>query len=253
MVQQSLLNKRIVVTRAEEQAEKVISMLREVGASVILVPTIKVMPAALSAEDASRISRWYEYDIVVFTSTNAVRNFISKIVVGRRESVKPYIIAIGEKTAAALAGSGIRADFIPLKFTSDDLIKSLSGFDWKGKRVLLPVGNLFNHEIAECVKSNGGFIDQVVVYENLPNDSIDEGTKSEIRNGEFDLIVFYSPSQVKNFVDAFGIDVLKGKQIAAIGPTTKKAVEHYKLSVSILPNNSTTEDLIESLIDHEKV
>jgi len=67
------------------------------------------------------------------------------------------------------------------------------------------------------------------------------------------LIVLYSPSQVKNFIKIFGADILKGKQIAVIGPTTKKAVEHYGLDVAIMPDNSTTEDLMATLLEHEKV
>ena len=104
-----------------------------------------------------------------------------------------------------------------------------------------------NDEIAEFVESNGAVADRVVVYNTLPNDSIDEKIKSEIRNAEFDLIIFYSPSQVKSFINIFGVEILKDKQIAVIGPTTKKAVEHHGLHVTIVPENSTTENLVESL------
>ena len=45
MTHLQLLNKRIVVTRAEEQSENITSMLRKIGAIVLLVPTIKIVPS----------------------------------------------------------------------------------------------------------------------------------------------------------------------------------------------------------------
>jgi uroporphyrinogen-III synthase len=248
-----LLNKRIVVTRAEEQSENIVSMLRKVGAIVLLVPTIRTVPANLSSEDELRISSFYKYAIVIFSSTNCVKNFFSKIIIREDLPSKPFIIAVGKKTAEVIAEFGFSADFIPGKFTSEEMMKSLSDFEWKEKRVLIPVGNLSNDELVDLVKSKGAVADKVVVYETVLNDSIDDAVKTEIRLGQFDMIVFYSPSQVKNFVSIFGADILKEKQIAVIGPTTKKTVEHYGLYVDIIPDNSTTEDLIASLLEHEKI
>ncbi len=252
MAHLQLLNKRIVITRAEEQSENIASMLRKAGAIVLLVPTIRIVPADLSSEDNSRISSFYKYDVLIFSSTNAVKYVFSRVVISKDSLLKPYIIAVGKKTAEAIADFGFSADFIPGKFNSEEMIKSLASFEWKEKRVLIPVGNLSNDELADFVKSKGAFADKVVVYKTLPNDSIDDAIKAEIRSAKFDLIIFYSPSQVKHFVSIFGVDILKKKQIAVIGPTTKKTVEHYGLDVDIIPDNSTTGDLIASLVEHEK-
>lgn len=248
-----LLNKRIVVTRAEEQSEGMISLLQKTGAVVIPVPTIKIVPAKMSSEDRSRILSFYDYDVVIFPSANSVRNVLPQIDIVRQKATKPYIIAIGRKTAEAISEFGFAADFIPGRFTSEELMKSLADFDWKTKRVLIPVGNLSSGELVDFVRSKGAVTDQVVVYNTEPNDSIDNETKSEIRNARFDIIIFYSPSQVKNFVAIFGADILRDKQIAVIGPTTRRAIEHYNLDVAIVPENSTTEDLITTLLEREKV
>ena len=244
-----LLNKRIVVTRAEGQSEDIVSLLEKTGATVIPVPTIKIVPAEMSSEDRSRIFSFYDYDVVIFSSANSVRNVLAQIDINREVATRPYIIAIGKKTAETISEFGFAADFIPGKFTSDQLMKSLANFDWRAKRVLIPVGNLSNGELAGFVRLLGATADQVVVYNTVPNDSIDEKTKSEIQNARFDIMIFYSPSQVKNFIAIFAADVLREKQIAVIGPTTKKAVEHCGLEVSIIPDNSTTEDLITTLLE----
>ncbi|MGO9481028.1 MAG: uroporphyrinogen-III synthase [Candidatus Kryptoniota bacterium] len=247
MAHLQLLNKRIVVTRAEEQSWNVAAMLRKAGAIVILVPTITIIPAVLSQKDEACISSFYGYDVVIFPSVNSVKNFFTKITIDKYSPVTPYIVAIGSKTAESVAEFGFAADFVPVKFASEVLMKSLAEFEWKAKRVLIPAGNLSNDELIDLVESKGAVADKVVVYETVPNDSIDGAIKEEIRSRQFDAIIFYSPSQVKNFISIFGAEVLNGKRIATIGPTTKKTVEHYGLEVAIVPDKSTTEDLIACL------
>jgi uroporphyrinogen-III synthase len=252
-VELPLSGKRIVITRPEDQSGNMVSMLEKAGATVLALPTIKIVPAKLSGEDQSRIARFCEYDVVIFPSANSAGNLFSKISVGMQPPAKPYVIAVGRRTAEAIAGYGVRVDLVPENFTSEDLKRSMADLNWKGKRVLIPVGNLSTRDLGNFVESKGGVADQVVVYETLPNDSVDVTLKSEIGSGQFDVIIFYSPSQARNFIEILGVDVLKEKPIAVIGPTTKRAVEHYGLDVAIIPDNSTTEDLIASLLDYEKI
>jgi len=246
-----LANRRIVVTRAEEQSESIASELSRHGANVILVPTVRIIPAELSDEEELHISSFRDYDVIIFSSANAARNFFHHLPTEKLTVKKPFIVAIGKKTADAISEFGFKADFIPGKSTSEELIGELAGLDWHEKRVLQPAGNLSGDEIAEFVESNGGLLDKVVVYNTVPNDSIDANVQEQIRAGQFDIVVFYSPSQVKAFLRVFGSEVLRGKEIAVIGPTTKKSAESHGLSVDIVPANSTTEDLVTSLIEHE--
>lgn len=245
-------HKRIVVTRAEEQSETITLMLEQLGATVLVVPTIKIELAELPPESIERISKFYDYDVAIFTSLNAVKYFFGRVNPVKGSSGKPFIVAIGKKTAEALKEFGIVPGFVPGKFNSEELMKSLGNFEWNHKKVLIPTGNLSSGEITDSVKSHGGVAEAVVVYNTKPNDSINDGLKRDIASGKFDMIIFFSPSQVKNFLNIFGAGVLKGKQIAVIGPTTQKAVEHHGLKVDVVPENSTTEDLIASIVEHEK-
>lgn len=247
-----LSGKRIVVTRAEEQSGFLSSELEKLGAEVLGVPTIKIEPVELPADDAAKISAFGSYDVAVFTSTNAVRHVRSHVGLKKGPDRKPYVVAIGKRTADLLAESGIAPDLVPDRFNSADLMKALGEFDWKGKRVLVPKGNLAGSEVADSIRTHGGAAEEVVVYCTKPNDNIDVKLKRQVGSGEFDTVVFFSPSQVKNFLNVFGTSVLDGKKIAVIGPTTKKAAESSGLCVDVVPRNSTTESLITSMVEHEK-
>lgn len=245
--------RRIVVTRTEEQSASVASGLEELGAEVLIVPTIRIVPAEVSEADRAVLNRFHEYDYAFFTSVNAVTNFFRIFSPDSSRRHRPVIVAIGSKTRSTIQEFGFNADIVPEKFHAGELLNSLASVDLRGKRALVPKGNLSNSEIADFVRANGGSVDEVVVYMTMPNDSLDESVKREIRSGRFDTIVFFSPSQVKNFLSVFGKSVLGGKQIAAIGPTTKKAAERQGLVVDVVPENSTIEELITSLLDHEEI
>jgi uroporphyrinogen III methyltransferase / synthase len=247
-----LSQKRIVVTRSADQSESISSELEKFGAQVICVPTIIIEPAALSPADAARIAEFGRYDVVVFTSVNAVKHVARHVDLKKSADGKPFVIAIGRKTAESIRESGIEPDFIPEKFNSVEMMKSLADFDWRGKRVLIPKGSLSMSDVADSVRSHGGTPDEVVVYNTLPNNSIDVKLKQQIIAGGFDVVVFFSPSQIRNFLDVFGAPVLKGKEIAVIGPMSKRAAENLGLSVDVVPENSTTENLVASLVGHEK-
>lgn len=247
-----LSHKRVVVTRAEEQSDQVTSMLEKLGAEVLAIPTIEVEAAELSDGDLSLLNGFNDYDFVIFSSVNAVRNFFYFFRRDTNVRHRPTIIAIGNKTMSTLQEFGCTADFVPPKFNAKELLHSLKDVELNGKKVLIPKGNLSSGEIGEFVRSKGGIADEVVVYKTLPNNFIDDHMKTEVSSGRFDTIIFYSPSQVKNFLNVFRTEILKGKQIAVIGPTTKKAAEESGIAVDIVPENSTTEDLIECLVEHEK-
>lgn len=247
-----LSRKRIVVTRTKEQSGSLTSMLEKLGAEVLLVPTIKIEAAELSDESLSLLNGFNDYDFAIFSSVNAVRNFFHFFKGSEEALHRPTIIAIGNKTRSVLEEYGYAADIVPQKFNKKDLLLSLQNIELNGKRILIPKGSLSGDELEEFVRAKRGIADSVVVYSTLPNESIDDSVKDEVSSGKFNIVIFYSPSEVKNFLSVFGSEIVKGKRIAVIGPTTKKAAEVSGLTVDIVPENSTTEGLIECLVEHEK-
>src|SRR5437763_13465246 len=70
---------RILVTRAEKQAESLSKLLRERGAEVVEVPVIEIRPPASyeALDDALRNA--LEYDWLVLTSVNGVEAFFARL------------------------------------------------------------------------------------------------------------------------------------------------------------------------------
>src|SRR5207244_1632885 len=71
-----LFGKRIVVTRAADQAGEFASQLRALGAHAIELPVISLVPPSESAPLDSAIANLAFYDWIIFTSVNGVRYFL---------------------------------------------------------------------------------------------------------------------------------------------------------------------------------
>jgi len=89
---------RIVVTRTRKQASRLKNLLKEEGAEILELPTIRIeaIPEPLpEGED------WTQYDWTVFTSPNAVEHFFGKFCRDRdlRELGRCRIAAVGPATA----------------------------------------------------------------------------------------------------------------------------------------------------------
>src|SRR5947209_8587503 len=118
-----LFGKRIVVTRAREQASELKRLFEESGATLIQYPTIEIAPPeSLESLDRAVDER---FDWIIFTSTNGVNAFFERLF-AKSKDVRALagtrIACVGETTAASLRARGIVPDLVPDKFMSTALI-----------------------------------------------------------------------------------------------------------------------------------
>ena len=87
-----LAGKRIVVTRTRKQAGALSDQLRDLGAEVIELPTIRIEPPSDLRAFAELVQDAHAYDWIVFTSPNGVTAFFEmfyKLYDDARESAEP--------------------------------------------------------------------------------------------------------------------------------------------------------------------
>src|SRR5438094_170548 len=121
-----LFGKRIVVTRARKQAGKLSSQLRELGADVIELPTIRIEPPSNLREFAELVQDAHSYDWIVFTSVNGVDAFFEiffKLYDDAREIGGAKIAAIGPATAQRVKKFYLHVDLQPEAFVAEGVVK----------------------------------------------------------------------------------------------------------------------------------
>ena len=252
----SLSGKTIVITRDLNQAKPFIEKLKNLGAVVLLFPTIKI-----TGPDDPDLIRTNLVDIstfewIIFTSTNAVRFFFKFKSKEHRDVQKIKIACIGKKTTEALETYNIKPMLIPNIFTSHDLLKAILKYDVRGKHVLLPASNMAGKDLQVGLEAHGAFVERIEVYQNVPfRNSQKEMIYQKLDDNMIDCITFFSPSAINTFTDLMGekgvtlINIRK-IPIAVIGSTTAQAAREKNLQPTIQPSQSDDQNFVQELMKY---
>jgi len=127
----------VLVTRPEQQATPLCRLLESAGALALRLPVVDIRPAADTSGTRLEIGAIEAFDLVIFTSANAVR-FGTALLDERRDVM---LAAIGPATARALGEAGYRAAVTPSAgFDSESLLLHPVLADPAGRRILLIKG-----------------------------------------------------------------------------------------------------------------
>ncbi|HSA86478.1 MAG TPA: uroporphyrinogen-III C-methyltransferase [Nitrospira sp.] len=250
-----LFGKRVLMTRAKEQAGELAARLADYGAEPVEGPTIKIVPPLDWTPVDQAISKIGTYDWIVFTSVNGVNRFMTRIytngldarcLAGRR------LCCIGPRTAQELEKFGVRADVVPTEYQAEGVLAELNRQDLGKTRILIPRAEVARELLPKELRAAGAHVDVVAVYRTLTAEQDTGGWRQELMNQRIHVVTFTSPSTVHNFVTMVGgIEAvrpfLQSVTIACIGPITAKAVEEYALTVSIMPSENTIPALVNAI------
>ncbi|HEX6826358.1 MAG TPA: uroporphyrinogen-III C-methyltransferase, partial [Nitrospiraceae bacterium] len=111
-----LFGKRVVLTRAQEQAREFSQLLAAYGAEPVEVPTIQIVPPASWQAIDDAMTRLSTYQWLIFTSVNGVRPFMDRLYAAGKDAralANLRLCAIGPRTAQELGVHGLTPDIIP--------------------------------------------------------------------------------------------------------------------------------------------
>lgn len=241
-----LFGRRILVTRAREQASDFKAMLAELGADCIEFPTIGIAPPPSWEPLDSAVAKLSSYDWVIFTSVNGVRFFMERLRnagLDSRELKGVRIAAIGPKTAEALEGCGLRPDLVPAEYRAESILTGLAGEGAAGKRFLLPRAMVARDVLPATLREQGATVDVAPAYQTVLPTGRSEEILRLLRGGEIDCLTFTSSSTVSNFFSLFNkeevLPFLEAPVVACIGPITAETARKFGLSVDVIPEEYT--------------
>ncbi|HHL40734.1 MAG TPA: uroporphyrinogen-III C-methyltransferase [Deltaproteobacteria bacterium] len=251
-----LFGRRIVVTRASEQAGSFASLLEARGAQPLLFPTIKTTPPPRWRELDQALARLDTYDWAVFTSVNGVRYFFRRLRrrgLDLRELKGVRLCAIGPATASALRELGLNVDLTPKKFVAESVIEALRARGIKGRRFLLPRALKAREVLPEAIRRLGGHIDVVPAYRTVRPVKQAALLRKTLREGGVDAVTFTSSSTVANFAALFRkgelTELLRDVKVACIGPVTAETAREAGLHVHIMPRRYTVPALADAIAE----
>jgi uroporphyrinogen III methyltransferase/synthase len=246
-----LFGRKIVVTRAADQAAEFCDRLRALGADAIELPVIALETPADPAPLDQAIENLASYDWLIFTSVNGVRFFLNRLDQSRHDlrSLKARICAIGPATRKAIEELHLKVDLMPEEYVAESLVRAFASEHLAGKRVLLPRAAVARDVIPAELTNRGAHVDVVETYRNVvpPNAT---ARAHEIFSSETKphWVTFTSSSTVKNLLAMVGREALEGVRIASIGTVTSSTLCAHGLKVDAEAREFTLDGLVDAIL-----
>ena len=247
-----LFGKKIVVTRAQDQAGELSDRLRSLGAEPIELPVISIQPPQDTAPLDRAIAHLGDYHWLIFTSANGVRLFLEHLDRSTHDlrSLKARICAIGSSTRRAIEDLHLKVDLMPAEYVAESLVAAFAGEQLTGKRILMPQAAVARDVIPMELSKLGAQVDVVEAYRNLiPENAAARAHEIFSADRKPDWITFMSSSTVDNIIAIAGREALDGVRIASIGPVTSNTVRKHGFTVGAEAKSYTLYGLIQALLE----
>lgn len=241
-----LFGRRVVVTRAREQASDLRRRLERLGAQVVELPTIAIeaLDFTMPSLDA--------YGWLVFTSANGVAAFFDRGLGPAKRDARALahvrVAAIGAGTADALAARGVIADLVPDRFVAEALLDAFPDPPEPRTRVLLARAEAARDVLPTGLRERGYEVDVLAVYRTVTTEP-PGAVVDDVRAGRVDALTFTSSSTVTNFCDLLGRPPDPQPIVVSIGPVTSKTAKARGLRVDAEAAEHTIDGLVEALLD----
>jgi uroporphyrinogen III methyltransferase/synthase len=232
--QRPLTGRTIAVTRARAQASALAARLRELGATVVEAPAIRIEPLDADVPDLAA------YDLLCVTSPNGAHELMRRVR-DARALAGPRIAVIGAGTARAMREHGIEPDIVPARSVAESLVEALAG---------VPVGRALIARAAEArdvlpdaLRERGADVDVLALYRTVA-EPLDDGARGAALGADY--ATFTSASSARFFHDAAG--TLAGPRLVSIGPATSTALRELGFEPDVEAADHTPDGLVAALL-----
>ncbi len=125
--QQGIKGQRVLIPRAKEARQILPEQLTQLGAEVEVVPTYKTVKASANAEELKKLFRQKKVQLVTFTSSSTVNNFVELLGEENLADLMHGVIvaSIGPITAKTAEKHGLTSQIMPKDYTISALVASI--------------------------------------------------------------------------------------------------------------------------------
>jgi uroporphyrinogen III methyltransferase/synthase len=248
-----LFGQRVVVTRTRRQAGALTKRLAQLGADVLEIPTIRIVPVGLDEAQRKKLANMSHYfDWLVFTSPNAVELFFAEYFERKpdlRDLGPVKIAAVGPATAEKIRELHLRADLQPDIYTTEKLAECFSGKIVALSRFCLPHGNLADPLPANHLRKQGGSVEEWTLYDTEPERDDLTGARARYLREGAHWITFTSSSTVENWY-ALQLQPASGApqpKAVSMGPVTSATLRKLGYKIAAESPASTIDSLIATI------
>ena len=185
---------RILVTGTSAERYKYLG-------KIIHQPIIDIQPVEDDEHIGAVLKAENNFDWLLFTSRYGVKYFFQAMVnheIDIRWVARSKIISIGATTTRELRRNGFIPDVEAKEDSSSGIINLFIERVFAGKKILIPRSELAPESLPKALENLGYQVTPLKVYRNIKPENYE---KTDLK--DIDIIVFSSPSCVKNFKETY--------------------------------------------------
>jgi uroporphyrinogen III methyltransferase/synthase len=251
-----LFGQRVVVTRAREQASQLSRQLRNHGAEVLEVPTIKLEPPTRPQNLVDALLELNSYDWLVFTSPNGVTKFFEyffKQFHDMRDIGGARIAAVGPATANKLKELHLQVDLMPDEALAANIAEAFAEFQTiENLKICLLRAEVANRELPQALEALGAIVDDIGCYRTVPDIEDPGGHAAKLEQNGAEWVTFTSGSTVEHFHARFNLpELLRAfplMKTATIGPETSKQLIGLGVKPTVEAKLHSIDGLVEAVL-----
>lgn len=235
--------KKIIVSQPDPQSEKspYLELIQKHNLKIDFRPFIQVEGVSSKDFRQQRIDI-LQHSAVIFTSRTAIDHFFricEEVRVTVPETMKYFCITesialylqkyIVYRKRKIFYGQGTFAMLM------DVVTKH------KTEKFIVPLSDMHKAEIPKSLDKAKVKYTKAILYRTVSSDL------SDLKQMDYDMLVFYSPSGIKSLFKNFPDFIQGDTKIAAFGPTTAKAVKDNKLRLDVQAPTPTCPSMTQAL------
>jgi len=254
-----LHGRRVVMTRAEQQAAALSHELQRRGATPLSLPTLQLRPATDCGPLDAALGSLESFDWVLFTSQNAVvacEQWLARS--GRSWRMLaptrrlPRVAVVGTATQGAAEAVGLKVAHTSQAQLGEALAEELADA-MPGARVLVPRSDLADSRLPQALSRSGATVTAVTAYSTCCAVDWTSSAAQELLAGRTDAIAFFSPSAVRSLLQDPRGAGLRARppefKIAAIGKVTAAELELSGMPADVIAARASVVGLVDALAD----
>ena len=223
--------------------------LRELGASVINAPMIRIEPLSDYGELDETLNDLGSFDAVFFSSRHGVDHFLDRFVElggDLRRWSHMSIGCVGDKTRDRLATRGLIADWVPETFSAADFAEQF-GARLADRKVVCVRASRGDDSFVDALQNAGASVHRCVAYRHIDVEQFEPNTAASIDQGRVDWITVTSSATAENLKRLLG-EQFGAIPLASLAPGISKRIGELGGRVVAQAERATMESLVESIV-----
>ena len=255
--QLALFGRKIVITRTRSGNSLLRGKLEHLGAEVVELPLIKVVPDVDRERLVDIVAELGTYDWIVFTSANGVRIFFDHFLRAYDDIRALGLLrfaALGDATISEIEKYRIKVECRPDVATADALADALIATDsLDSAKVVVVTGNLNRENLVKRLEDEAqAIVDTLPLYKTEKLDLSDSAAAHDFHTHGADAVLFASSSAVEAFgshkeLMQLGPDAKK-PLFGSMGPQTSASLEALDIEVDFEADDPGLDELVHALV-----